>query len=262
MRKKESIKRFLLLSTILTIHLLISACTSNVEVPSTTESQPEEVVATIEVTTESPSTARQFLEENIEVWGLGKKLIDYVSNDRAYDWYIDQGNTGSHSGANCGPSSVAMAAKWVDESFDKTAEDARKKFRPLGGWWYGDDIEGCLDYFKVDYTLIYLENAYTLMSIIDSGKIAIVNNSMSYIPLVTGETSRVNRFYTFDSGHYFIVKGYVKVDTKTYFEVYDPNNWDMTYSDGTEMGKNRYYDSESLMKSIENWYPYAVMINP
>lgn len=259
MRDNVTKKRFLLLSTMLTLLIFTTACTRLDDFAAATTA---EAVATTEVTETVSSTYRATLEANVKAWGLGNKLIDYVSNDRAYDWYIDQAHTGTHSGANCGPSSVAMAAKWVDEDFDKTAEDARKKFRPLGGWWYGDDIEGCLDYFDVDYSVIFVENAYTLMSIFDSGKIAIVNNSMGYIPLVSDSSSRVNRFYSFDSGHYFIVKGYLKVDNKTYFEVYDPNNWDMFYEDGTEMGKNRYYEADVLLSSMTNWYPYAVMINP
>lgn len=262
------IKRFFLLSTMLTILLFTSSCATKVEpLPSTTETITTETITTETIATESTTiesqlTYKDVLKENLQTWGLGSRLIDYVSNDRAYDWYIDQGDTGTHSDANCGPASVTMAALWANHQFDKTAEDARKKFSPLGGWWYGDDIEGCLDYFDVDYSVIYIEDAYTLISIIDSGKIAIINNSMNYVPYVSGDASRVNRFYSFDSGHYLIVKGYAKVDTKTYFEVYDPNNWGMTYADGTEMGKNRYYDSESLMNSVENWYPYAVMINP
>ena len=39
-------------------------------------------------------------------------------------------------------------------------------------------------------------------------------------------------------------------------------DWDMTYSGGEPMGKDRYYDAESLMHSIELWYPYAVVITP
>jgi hypothetical protein len=59
------------------------------------------------------------LEANTKLWGLGTTLKEYVTNDRPYDWYIDQGFTGSHSGNNCGPSTVAMAAKWYNEDFNK-----------------------------------------------------------------------------------------------------------------------------------------------
>ena len=35
-----------------------------------------------------------------------------VHNDRNYNWYIDQGNTGWASNSNCGPSSSVMVEKW------------------------------------------------------------------------------------------------------------------------------------------------------
>ncbi len=49
-------------------------------------------------------------------------------NNREYDWFIDQGNTGEHSNSNCGPASVVMAMKWRDEDFEGTVEEAREKF--------------------------------------------------------------------------------------------------------------------------------------
>ena len=155
-----------------------------------------------------------------------------------------------------------MAGMWTDQDFPIQPEDARAAFRPQGGWWYSEDINNSLELYGISYDLVEIKDAFTLRSIIDSGKIALINNSMNYIPYTTDETLRVGRFYTFDSGHYLIVKGYVLVDDKIYFEMYDPNNWWMTYADGTPMGKNRYYDSESLLMSLFNWYPIAVAIDP
>ena len=34
-------------------------------------------------------------------WSLGQFLIKSVSNNRSYEWYIDQGNTGTYSDVNC-----------------------------------------------------------------------------------------------------------------------------------------------------------------
>ncbi len=81
-------------------------------------------------------------------WGLGAPQFGYAHLDRAYEWYIDQADTGSSSENNCGPSSVTMALKWYDQAFSKTAEDARKTYPRDGGWWYTSDI--------INYLRLYL----------------------------------------------------------------------------------------------------------
>jgi hypothetical protein len=261
-------KRLIAIVFALVALLSLSTGCFNDSNPSDQVTQNTEVIATAPTPTTETATERTtetnqaLLEANIKNWKLGNELIFYAGSNRSYDWYLDQAHTGEHSISNCGPTSVAMAAKWADEAFDGTAEEARDDFRPEGGWWYGEDIEGSLKKFKIDYDTVMIEDAYTLKSIIDSGKIAIINNSMGYITRETDTEAHTNRFYDFDSGHYLILKGYAQVDQTTYFEFYDPNNWDMTYVDGTPMGKDRYYESSVLMDSINNWYPYAIVINP
>lgn len=201
------------------------------------------------------------LKEQSEIWGLGKVVEEYVTNDRSYSWYIDQGNTGRHSGNNCGPASVTMAARWYHENTRVTAEKARRRNRPFGGWWYANDIEESLSRMKVRHHKVTLENQDTILALLRSGHILIVNNTMGGIPYNSNQVERTNRFYSFDSGHFFIVKGFVRVDGKVYFEVYDPNSWDMRYRDGHLMGQNRYYEGEALVKSILNWYPELVVIH-
>ncbi len=194
-------------------------------------------------------------------WGLGDNVSTYVSNDRDYDWYVDQAVTGLHAGNNCGPSSIEMAAKWYDKDTKASAENARNHFRSDGGWWYSDDINNALDLYSIPYEVISIQSETDLTSLIDQGSIAIINNSMSFIPFNSNTNERINRFYSFDSGHYFIVKGYTIADDTLYFEVYDPNNWYESYDDGEPKGKDRYYESSVLMSSILNWYPYAVVIS-
>ena len=41
-------------------------------------------------------------------WGLDGTLVSTQSNDRPYYWYVDQGNTGTCSGVNCGPASTTI----------------------------------------------------------------------------------------------------------------------------------------------------------
>lgn len=267
MNTNAFIRLITIVSVIVALLSLTTGCLNkaNDSIQSTETIQNTEVSTSIstESSSESSSDLNQTLiEANLKKWKLGNTLIFYAGSNRTYDWYLDQAHTGDHSISNCGPTSVVMAAKWADESFEGTAEEARDAFRPEGGWWYGEDIEGSLKRYDIDYDTVMIEDAYTLKSIIDSGKIAIINNSMGYITRETDSEARINRFYDFDSGHYLILKGYAQVDQKTYFEFYDPNNWDMTYVDGTPMGKDRYYESSVLMDSIDNWYPYAIVITP
>ncbi|MDP2813923.1 MAG: hypothetical protein Q8N92_05690 [Erysipelotrichaceae bacterium] len=202
------------------------------------------------------------LYANAQVWGLGETITTYKSNDRDYLWYFDQADSGIHSGNNCGPSSIQMVGKRVDKDFKLTAEDIRKDFRPLGGWWYGEDINGSLDKYKIVYQVKTIEDKYDLMFIIDAGNIAIINNNMDLITRNPNENQRTNRYYDYVTGHYFVVKGYLTVDNKTFFEVYDPNNWSATYQDGTPKGQNRYYEAETLLASMLQWYNQAVVIYP
>ena len=44
--------------------------------------------------------------ESFSEWGLEGTFVSYKSNERNYDWYIDQGNTGSCSSLNCGTAST------------------------------------------------------------------------------------------------------------------------------------------------------------
>lgn len=249
---------------LLVLITLLSACSPKTidSFDATTFETTTNAVTSIDVTTADPQEIElNAIDAVSQEWGLGKNISAYVSNDRDYDWYVDQAATGVHAGNNCGPSSIEMAAKWYNEDTKATAEKARKKFRSSGGWWYSDDINNALDIYDIPYKIMALESDIDLRNIIDQGSIAIINNSMGYIPFNSNETERVNRFYSFDSGHYLIVKGYVVADGVLYFQVYDPNNWYESYEDGEPKGKDRFYETSVLMSSILNWYPFAVVIS-
>ncbi len=222
--------------------------------------QNSDIFVALHVDTSTPSYLKLLKEQSL-AWGLGSKIEAYVTNDRPYSWYIDQGDTGTHSSNNCGPSTVTMAARWFDKATSASAQKARLNNRPLGGWWYSGDIDDSLTRFNVGYSKTTLKDTTTMTSLLKAGHIIIVNNSMDGIPLNEDATKRTNRFYSFDSGHYFIVKGFVQVDQKIYFEVYDPNSWNMRYSDGYLMGQNRYYEGTALVRSILDWYPTLVVID-
>jgi len=89
-------------------------------------------------------------------WGLGHFLNKALSNDRNYEWYIDQATSGPVAGYNCGPSSVTMAIKWSDSSFTHTAAEAREFAYNGGGWWYTSDINSYLTKYSIPYATIAL----------------------------------------------------------------------------------------------------------
>lgn len=192
---------------------------------------------------------------------LGENQSEYVSNNKPYEWYIDQGNTGKYSNNNCGPSSVTMALKWIDENFNMSAEDARNTYLNDGDWWSTDDITNYLDLYGGKYTIESVSDSL-LKSELRKGNIAILCIDSSLISYNSNKEQRVGRFYEYGGGHFIVVKGFQVDDGKTYFEVYDPNTWNESYSDGQPKGKDRYYLSEELIKASQNWWNNSIIIQP
>ncbi len=202
-------------------------------------------------------------------WGLGRFLVETLSNNRDYDWYIDQANTGTYSGVNCGPSSTTMAAKWSDASFSNSAEDARDAYRFEGGWWYTSDIGNYLTDCSIPHQFIELStNSQGTQQVItnqlDNGKIMILCLDMYYIRYGAFSELRVDKFYATGStgwGHFIVVKGYRQVDGEMFLEVYDPYGYGRTYNDGTAKGKDRYYRGEDIFTATSIWWNYTIVVS-
>ena len=201
------------------------------------------------------------IKANYTSWGLGTTFVQYNGNNKPYPWYVDQAHTGKRSGDNCGPSCVELAGTWCDSTFEMTTEDIRKKLHPSGGWWTTEDLMQALESYKIEYNCIDFENSYSVTNAIDAEKIIIICTDMSQISYESSSNTRVNRFYDGVTGHFLIIKGYVRVDTNLYYEVYDPNNWDVFYTDGTPKGVDRYYEANAVNSSILSWYPKLIIIN-
>ena len=67
-----------------------------------------------------------------------------------------------------------------------------------------------------------------------------------------GINSRVDGYGT-SGGHFLVVKGYRELDNEFYFEVYDPAHGSYAYTDGTLIGKNRYYRFEDIYNATSTW---------
>lgn len=200
-------------------------------------------------------------------YGLGRVTGREISHNVDYVWYIDQGNTGPYSRVNCGPACTVMALKWIDRSFSKTTEDARNTYHPMGGWWYTNNITDYLADNQATHFIESLTQAKRLTDVLDGGDIAILCLDMYYVRGHSGRPEwHTDRFYAANSrdwGHFIVIKGYKEVDGKVWFEVYDPWSLDVKYGDGSLKGIDRYYRSEDIMKAVDVWWRYMIVIrNP
>jgi len=189
-----------------------------------------------------------------------EESLIYKSNNRNYNWYIDQKYTGVYANENCGPSSAVMAALFQDSTFDISAADARKSNLRGGEWWYTSDISNFFDDHDIEYSVDGYDGYYELKEVVDQGDIALLCMNTSYISTNYKQDEQTGRFYSYSSGHFLIVKGYKKIDGEFYFEVYDPNNWGKTQTDGRPKGMDRYYSASELSESINNWWDFYFII--
>jgi len=109
----------------------------------------------------------------LSTWALGTRQISYFTNDRPYEWYIDQLKTGPFGTENCGPSTAIMAALWTNKNFPESVEDARRQYRPEGGWWYTIDITSYFDQQNIAYDLLRYTDSSQITDILTNGNIII-----------------------------------------------------------------------------------------
>ncbi|MFP4457629.1 MAG: C39 family peptidase [Clostridia bacterium] len=209
------------------------------------------------------------LSEHVFEWFNGKELKYYVGNNREYNWYIDQMDTGIHSNSNCGPSVAVMTLKWLNQDFAGTVDEAREMYYPQGEWWSLGTLRSYFAIYNVDYDYIFFDNEFRedkeeniakIKKEINDNNIVILCLNMGYIPREYSTRLRTNKFYDHTNGHFIIVKGFVVVDNREYFEVYDPYSLANTYEDGSLKGKDRYYDTTSLSQAATNWSVHGFII--
>ncbi|RPI06212.1 MAG: hypothetical protein EHM64_03790 [Ignavibacteriae bacterium] len=249
-RESKMMKKFLILSAFILVFFY--GCSE--------ENNPVEVVET------PPASSvwydgNTYAPDSLLSWGMGKSQTDYIHNDKEYDWYIDQANTGSAAVSNCGPSCVTMAIKWYDKNFSKTAADARTMFPLNGGWWYTNNIIDYLNYYTIKNSIIGFSDPAQLETVLKDGNIAILCISTEFLRYNSVQTQRVDRFYSYASGHFIVIKGIRKVDNVTYFEAYDSNTWNAKYTDGSLKGKNRHYRSDDISNAIKKWWNYIIVVS-
>ncbi len=182
----------------------------------------------------------------------------YADNDRDYAWYLTQMGTGDAESANCGPTSVAMALRWYDPAQDVSVATIRETITPgETGWWYTDDIEAALARWETPARIVGATEA-TLLGALDEGRVALICITMDRITLAAApRETHFDRFYSYDSGHFLIVKGYI--GDGEWLIVHDPNNWTGDYYDEAgllPLGEDRYYRTSEVLDSMAVWWPY------
>lgn len=199
--------------------------------------------------------------EELERLGLGQNESKSVHNDKHYEWYMTQTDTGEFSNINCGPASVIMALKWADRDFDKTVEDARAAYRPEGGWWFTDNIVEYLNDHENTKEFVEFTEMDPLLESIDAGNIAILCLDASKISEnIVNEEERVGLYYSPYSGHFIVAKGYKIVDGQIFLETYDPYLGEIKYENGVSKGRNRYYKAEEVLDAARDWYAWAIVV--
>ncbi|MBU1220876.1 C39 family peptidase [Myxococcota bacterium] len=182
----------------------------------------------------------------------------FADSNRNYEWYRTQMGTGPAEGSNCGPTSVAMASHWWDEAFNTSVETIRSTITPGDtGWWYTNHIEQALTNLGTPWRILEASKQ-NILDTLDNGSVLLICINMGYITqaMVPAET-HYNRFYSYDSGHFLIVKGYI--DDGQWLIVHDPNNWSGDYYDANQtmpMGLDRYYHVDEVVASMLYWWGY------
>ena len=196
-------------------------------------------------------------------WGLEGTLVSTQSNDRPYYWYVDQGNTGTCSGVNCGPASTTMAANWFNGSFRGTTEMARQEYYNNGDWWYTNDINAFFRSHSIKSSQKSFGSTSALIDEIKKGNVVILCLDMYYITYGDESGKKINKFYRTNGtgwGHFLVVKGYVETSTTLYCEVYDPYTMGRNYTDGTPKGMDRYYLADDLLRSAGIWWANMIVV--
>lgn len=127
------------------------------------------------------------------------------SNEKNYNWYFTQLDTGSESNMNCMPAMACMALKWRDENFSLTPESLRNLYGIKGGW-YPSQLRNCLEDFGADYET---------HSAIQENIISDLNNGNIILTQIS--TADPENY-----GHCMVIYGYRKVNSEYNFLIYDP----------------------------------------
>lgn len=167
-----------------------------------------------------------------------------VINDRDYDWFFSQKNTGASSSVNCMPSIAAMAAHWYNESSTVTVQDMRNTGRTADGWTV-KELRAALDFYNVPYTSD-IADIDKFISLLDEGKIILTQYS--------------DRPYSM-TGHCYVIYGYKKFRDSVTFIINDADS--IAYRTeifGRPNGNGDEVEADFAMWSINRFYNVVTVV--
>lgn len=160
-----------------------------------------------------------------------------VINDRDYNWFYSQQNTGEYSYVNCMPSIATMAAHWFDEESSSTVQKMRATSDVTEGWT-AFELRNGLDAYNVPYSVVdaTLDN---IISALDEGRIVLAQYS--------------DRPYS-QSGHCYVIYGYKKIGESITFVVNDSDSLsDRMLIFGHQKGNGDEIEAKFAMWSISRF---------
>ena len=172
--------------------------------------------------------------------------VTTVINDRDYDWFFSQKNTGRYSDINCMPSIATMASHWYNRDSTATVKKMRETSSYNDGWT-AYELRCGLSAYDVPYTV---EDA-TMDNIVNA-----LNNGC----IVLAQYS--DRPYGI-SGHCYVIYGYRRFKNSTTFIVNDSDS--LTYRSeifGRKMGNGDEIEANFSMWSISRFVSDVTVISP
>lgn len=191
-------------------------------------------------------------------WLESLSYKQHVASEKTYEWYLDQQGTGAKSNTNCAPTSIAMAAKWQDESFDTSVSEIRNRYShvtPDG--MTVKEVKTALHGLNVKYNTKTIFDYDDLVDVIDSNQIAIVFVDLKMLSFNDDRHSAVGKYYTQGFNHAIVIKGYLYLKDVLYYQVYDPYQGIKVYPNNQPKGYDRLYSSKevySAMKAFDSEY--------
>lgn len=167
-----------------------------------------------------------------------------VLNERPYDWYVYQQETGEYSPNNCMPATVEMALKYQGIPDVPSAETLRKD-NPWNGLGWTD---GVAESVMLQYNLKFTDSfdatldLNKMLDYLDKGNVLYVMFRESDNP----------------EGHSSLIKGYWKIGDQVNFIVSDPNHNTMGPFGYLEYVK----DAQTMLLDMERHLPRYFIIPP